>query len=243
MSRTYQPIGQDLAREAIARAGLSDIHDKIENGERLDYDNGVRLFESPELAAVGLMANEVRIRRHGHHTFYNINQHVNYTNICLYSCKFCAFAAKEGEERAYLMTGDDVESKVRAELHRPVTEVHMVAGIHPNIPYAWYCDTLRAIKDAYPHIHLKCWTAVEIDFMARLSRKPLPEIFADLHAAGLGSMPGGGAEIFAPEIREVMAFPKTQSGGDLMLEAPSPPEPEQLAELGLKFVGVKRGDT
>ena len=135
------------------------------------------------------MAHRVRTRLHGRKTYFNINQHVNYTNICIYSCKFCAFAAKEGEERAYLMTPQIVEQKVREQLHRPVTEVHMVAGIHPTMGYDYYLDVVRAAKRARPDIHVKAFTMVEIEHMLNISGKSEAEVFADLRQAGLGSCP------------------------------------------------------
>ena len=151
-------LDPDLTATLIGDVGLGDILARVEAGERLSFEDGVRLYETPSLAAVGLIAHRLRTRMHGSQVFYNINQHVNYTNICIYSCKFCAFAAKEGEERAYLMTPEIVEQKVREQLHRPVTEVHMVAGIHPTMPYEYYLDVVRAAKRARPDIHVKAFT-------------------------------------------------------------------------------------
>jgi aminodeoxyfutalosine synthase len=204
MKFSYRPLAPALASRLIDQAGLGDIHAKIEAGERLSYEDGVRLYESPALAAVGLMANRVRMQRHGRRTFYNINQHVNYTNICKYSCKFCAFAAKEGDERAYLMRGADVERKVREQLHRPVTEVHMVAGIHPTEPYEYYLDVVRGAKRGRPDIHVKAFTMVEIEHMLEISGKSEAEVFADLREAGLGSCPGGGAEVLVDRVHKAV---------------------------------------
>jgi len=197
-------LDESLATKLIASAGLGDIDEKVRNGTRLSFEDGVRLYETPHLAAVGLMAHRVRTARHGRRTYYNVNQHVNYTNICQYSCKFCAFAAKEGEERGYLMTPEVVEEKVREQLHRPVTEVHMVAGIHPRMGYDYYLDVVRAAKRARPDIHVKAFTMVEIDHILKISGKSEDEVFEDLREAGLGSCPGGGAEVLVDRVHKAV---------------------------------------
>ncbi|HEB51832.1 MAG TPA: aminofutalosine synthase MqnE [bacterium] len=200
----YAHLDDSLAQKLIDRAGLGEIDRKARAGERLSFEDGVTLYRTPHLAAVGLMAHRVRTAKHGKKTYFNINQHVNYTNICVYSCKFCAFAAKEGEERAYLMTPEIVERKVREQLHRPVTEVHMVAGIHPAMPYEYYIDIVKAAKRARPDIHVKAFTMVEIDHMLKISGKSEDEVFQDLREAGLGSCPGGGAEVLADRVHKAV---------------------------------------
>ena len=200
----YAHLDESLAQKLIARAGLSDIDHKVRNGERLSFEEGVRLYETPHLSAVGLMAHRVRTAKHGRKAYFNVNQHVNYTNICIYSCKFCAFAAKEGEARGYLMTPEVVEEKVREQLHRPVTEVHMVAGIHPKMGYDYYLDVVRAAKRARPDIHVKAFTMVEIDHILKISGKSEDEVFADLREAGLGSCPGGGAEVLVDRVHKAV---------------------------------------
>jgi aminodeoxyfutalosine synthase len=200
----YAHLDESLAQKLIARAGLSDIDNKVRNGERLSFEDGVRLYETPHLSAVGLMAHRVRTAKHGRKAYFNVNQHVNYTNICIYSCKFCAFAAKEGEARGYLMTPEVVEEKVREQLHRPVTEVHMVAGIHPKMGYDYYLDVVRAAKRARPDIHVKAFTMVEIDHILKISGKSEDEVFADLREAGLGSCPGGGAEVLVDRVHKAV---------------------------------------
>jgi len=200
----YAHLDEPLATRLIAKAGLADLERKVRAGERLSFEDGVRLYESPHLATVGLLAHRVRTARHGRKTYFNINQHVNYTNICIYSCKFCAFAAKEGEERAYLMTPAIVEQKVREQLHRPVTEVHMVAGIHPAMPYEYYLDVVRAAKRGRPDIHVKAFTMVEIEHILNISGKSEDEVFADLREAGLGSCPGGGAEVLVDRVHKAV---------------------------------------
>jgi aminodeoxyfutalosine synthase len=198
----YQPLPEAVADRLIERAGLSEIARKVEAGERLSFEDGVTLYETPSLAAVGHLAHKVRTARHGDKAFYNSNLHINYTNICKYSCKFCAFAAKEGEERAYLMRGDDVERKLREYDGVPLTEVHMVAGIHPTEGYDYYLDVVRGAKRARPDIHVKAFTMVEIDHMLKISGKSEAEVFQDLREAGLGSCPGGGAEVLVDRVHK-----------------------------------------
>lgn len=200
----YAALDPEFADRLVDRAGLGTIRSKLASGERLSLADGVQLFETRDLAAVGLLANRVRTARHGRRTYFNQNQHVNYTNICIYSCKFCAFAAKEGEERAYLMTPEIVEQKVREHLHEPVDEVHMVAGIHPTMPYEYYLDIVRAAKRARPEIHVKAFTMVEIDHMLKISGKSEDQVFADLREAGLGSCPGGGAEVLTDRVHKAV---------------------------------------
>jgi aminodeoxyfutalosine synthase len=204
VSAGYATLPPRVADRLIDAAGLGSIRERVDAGQRLTAADGMQLYETRDLAAVGLLAHRARLRRHGRKTYFNVNQHVNYTNICIYSCKFCAFAAKEGEPRAYLMTPEIVEQKVREQLAEPVTEVHMVAGIHPAMGYDYYLDIVRAAKRARPDIHVKAFTMVEIDHILKISGKPEAEVFADLRAAGLGSCPGGGAEVLAPRVHKAV---------------------------------------
>jgi aminodeoxyfutalosine synthase len=197
-------LSEAVALPLLERAGLRDIHDKVQAGERLTFDDGMRLYETPYLAAVGWLAHGVRLARHGHKAYFNNNLHINYTNICQYSCKFCAFAAKEGEARAYLMRGDDIERKLREYDDLAPAEVHMVAGIHPTMPYDYYLEVVRAAKRARPDIHVKAFTMVEIDHMLKISGKSEAEVFADLREAGLGSCPGGGAEVLVDRVHKAV---------------------------------------
>ena len=213
----YEHLDESLAQKLIDGAGLGEIDRKVRSGERLSFEDGVTLYKTPQLAAVGLMAHRVRTEQHGKKVFFNINQHVNYTNICVYSCKFCAFAAKEGDERGYLMTPEIVEQKVREQLHRPVTEVHMVAGIHPTMPYEYYIDVVKAAKRARPDIHVKAFTMVEIEHMLNISGKSEEQVFQDLRDAGLGSCPGGGAEVLVDRVHKAVF--REKMGPDRWLEA------------------------
>jgi aminodeoxyfutalosine synthase len=190
----------------IASAGLSDIAEKLAAGVRLGPDDGVRLFEAPDLLAVGWLANREREKRHGARTFYNYNIRLEATNVCVASCLFCSFARlKPGDTGAYTMTLEEVWDKLRTRAHQPLTEIHVVNGLHPDLPFDYYTELLRGFKRIRPDIHLKCFTAVEIAFFADLYAKTEEQVLRELMAAGLDSLPGGGAEIFAPRVRKKIA--------------------------------------
>lgn len=200
----YQPLEPALADRVLEGVGLGEIRDKVRAGERLSREDGLLLFETPHLSAVGYLAQQVRQRLHGDKAYFNYNLHINYTNVCQYSCKFCAFAAKEGEDRAYTMDGAAVEAKMREYADQAITEVHMVAGIHPNRGYEYYLEVLRAAKRARPEVHVKAFTMVEIEHMLKISGKTEDEVFADLREAGLGSCPGGGAEVLVDRVHKAV---------------------------------------
>ena len=182
-------------------AGIGDIAERVFAGERISREDGVRLYAA-DLHAVGALANWVRERKHGDLTYFNVNQHVNYPNVCNKLCRFCAFQRLPGQEGAYVMKPDEVAEKIRAQLDEPVTEVHMVAGIYPKLPYEYYLDILRAVKEVRPGIHIKAFTMIELMQIARRAKKPLAEVLPELVEAGLGSCPGGGAEVFADRVRD-----------------------------------------
>jgi aminodeoxyfutalosine synthase len=191
----------EALRQQAAAAGIGDIADRVLAGERLSREDGVRLYGA-DLHAVGALANWVRERKHGDLTYFNVNQHVNYTNVCNKLCRFCAFQRLPGQEGAYVMKPEEVAEKIRAQLHEPVTEVHMVAGIYPKLPYEYYLDILRAVKEVRPDIHIKAFTMIELMQIARRAKRPLAEVLPELVEAGLGSCPGGGAEVFADRVRD-----------------------------------------
>jgi len=195
-----------LAEESLlkrARAsGLGVLFEKVRERERLSLEDGVTLYRTPDLYVLGELANSVRERLHGDLAYFNVNQHVNYTNYCNKFCAFCSFDRLPGQEGAYLLTPEQAAEKIRAQLHEPVTEVHMVAGVWPKIPYSYYLELLRAVKAARPSIHIKAFTMVELDQIAKVAKKPLPVVLEELKEAGLGSCPGGGAEIFSERIHQ-----------------------------------------
>jgi aminodeoxyfutalosine synthase len=181
-------------------AGLGPLAERVVAGQRLSPEDGLALYRTPELHLVGELANHVRARLHGDLAYFNVNQHVNYTNHCNKFCAFCSFDRLPGQAGAFLLSPEEAAAKVRAQLHEPVTEVHMVAGVWPRIPYEYYLELLRAVKTARPAIHVKAFTMVELDQIAKSAGKPLAEVLPELVAAGLGSCPGGGAEIFAERV-------------------------------------------
>ena len=193
----------------LAAAGLRDVTDKVDAGIRLELDDGVRLFECPDLLAIGWLANRERERRHGAQAFFNHNIRLEATNVCVASCLFCAFARLQpGDDGAYAMTLEQAWDKLRARADQPLTEVHVVNGLHPDLPWDYYLELLRGFKRIKPDIHLKCFTAVEIAFFAELYGKTDEQVLRELMEAGLDSLPGGGAEVFAERVRRKICHDK-----------------------------------
>jgi aminodeoxyfutalosine synthase len=184
---------------------LASIRDKIRSGEPLSFDDGITLSTHPNLLDVGALANEVRERLHGDRTYFNRNLHINATNVCVASCMFCSFARlKPGDAGAYTMSHDEAWGKLRARVEAgdPLTEVHIVNGLHDGLPFDYYEELLRGLKRIKPSIHLKAFTAVEIFFFHKHFGMPIRTVLERLRAAGMDSLPGGGAEIFAPKVRK-----------------------------------------
>ena len=193
----------------LAAAGLSNIAEKVEAKERLSFEDGVALFNSTDLLALGWIANRERERRHGARTFFNHNLRLEATNVCEASCLFCSFARlKEGMPGSHTMSVEQILAKLRQRAGEPVTEVHIVNGLHPGLPFSYYTDLLSGLKKVRPGIHLKCFTAVEIAFFADHYGKTDTQVLQELKAAGLDSLPGGGAEIFAPRVRQKICHDK-----------------------------------
>jgi len=184
---------------------LEPIHDKVLSEERLSFDDGKILYESPDLIGVGYLANIVRERKNGNTAYFNMNQHIDYTNVCILHarCHFCAFARKDIEtEGAWELSVDDFLAKAMHSIEQGCTEIHSVGGHHPNLPFDYYLRLLRTLKEQMPQVHLKFFTASEIHHLARISKLSIKDTLEALREAGLDSMPGGGAEIFAPETRD-----------------------------------------
>ena len=192
---------------------LTDIRKKVEHGDRLSLEDGLVLYqdETP-LQEVGELANIVRERINGNVAYYNINTHLNPTNICVYRCNFCAFRADLRSERGYVMSDEQILQRGSEAIANGCTEMHIVGGLHHKKKYEWYVDMVRLLHDAHPKLHLKAWTGVEINWFEHLTKKPVREILEDLRDAGLGSMPGGGAEIFHPEVRDQICEHKADTG-------------------------------
>ena len=182
---------------------LRSIREKVESQERLSFEDGLTLFapDTP-LQEVGELANLVRERWNGNAAYFNINTHLNPTNVCVYRCIFCAFRSDLRDPKGYLMDDDQLLERGQEAVQSGCTETHIVGGLHHQKKYDWYLNLIRLLHGAFPHLHLKAWTAVEINWCEFLTRRSPRSILAELIDAGLGSMPGGGAEIFHPEIRD-----------------------------------------
>jgi aminodeoxyfutalosine synthase len=192
----------------LAAAGLLDVFDKRESGERLSFDDARRLFDA-DLLAVGWLANRERERRHGRKTYFNYNLRLEATNVCTASCLFCSFARlMPGDDGAYTLTVEQVLARLREKADQPLTEIHIVNGLHPELPFSYYTDLLRGLKAIRPDIHLKCFTAVEIAYFSDLYGMTDEQVLVELGAAGLDSLPGGGAEIFAERVRRKICHDK-----------------------------------
>lgn len=185
-----------------ATGSLKEIREKVEAKERLSFDDGLYLYsDQVHLNDLGELANQVRERKNGNLAFYNINTHLNPTNVCVYRCIFCAFRSDLRDPKGYLMSDEQIVQRGREAVDGGCTEMHIVGGLHHQKKYDWYRHVIQILHDAYPNLHLKAWTAVEINWFQHLTGMSYTEILRDMIAAGLGSMPGGGAEIFHPEVR------------------------------------------
>jgi aminodeoxyfutalosine synthase len=196
---------------------IGKIGEKLDAGERLTLQDGVALFEHPDLLAVARLANRERERRHGDLTYYNYNIRIEATNVCVASCLFCSFARlRPGDAGSYTMSLEEAWNKLRQRRHQPLTEIHVVNGLHPDLPFDYYLELLRGFKRIRPEIHLKCFTAVEIAFFADLYGMTDEQVLRQLMEAGLASLPGGGAEVFAERVRQKICHDKC--GADRWLD-------------------------
>jgi aminodeoxyfutalosine synthase len=192
----------------FAASPLRPIAEKVLALERLSFEEGVALFRSPDLLGVGALANAVRERRHGNVAYYNVNRYLNPTNLCWVDCALCAWARKPGVDGGYSMSIEEAVSEAAAGWHDGITELHVVGGLHPSLPYSWYLDLCRTLRSRFPGVHLKAWTMVELDWFARVGKKDVVEVIRDLKAAGMDSCPGGGSEIFERKVRDVICRDK-----------------------------------
>ena len=200
-----------LSPERIVAPDLLDIFRKVDDGERLSAEDGLRLYKSPDLTGVAAMANLVRERLNGDTTYYVRNQHINYTNICNKFCKFCSFYAKKGGPDPYEMTLDEVRQRLEWHRNVRITEVHMVGGINPRLPYAYYMDLVRLVKEVMPGAQVKAFTAVEIEQIAAKGKVSITQALRDLIDAGLDCLPGGGIEILSDRVHREL-FGRKLSG-------------------------------
>ena len=184
---------------------LSDIFAKVESAQRITEADALRLFASKDLNALGVMADMARERKVGNRASYIVNRYINYSNYCILSCQFCAFARKKRDQDGFQYTVEQIVEMARQALALGITELHIVGGLHPNLPLSYYIDMLRALKELDPRLQLKCFTAIEILHLAWLGKKSVRDLLLELKAAGLDALTGGGAEIFRKEVRDQIA--------------------------------------
>ncbi len=191
-----QPVIEDVRLRAIC--------EKVEAGERLSYEDGVAMFRSSDILALGYMANRVRERLHGDVTYFNVNRHINPTDVCVASCRLCAFGKKAKDPTAYTMSLDQVWEIAGKGYAEAVTEFHIVGGLHPELGLDWFCEMIAGLKERYPGVHLKAFTMVEVAYLAKRAKISIRETLERLKAAGIDSMPGGGAEVFSERVRRII---------------------------------------
>ena len=189
----------------VQRSELRDLYDKVAAGERISEADALRLFESKDLNTVGAIAELARQRKVGDRASYILNRYINYSNYCILSCQFCSFARKKRDADGFQFTTEEIVQKAREALHIGITELHIVGGLHPSLPFSYYTGMLQALRALDPRLQLKCFTAIEILHLAWLAKKSVEDTLRELKAAGLDSLTGGGAEIFRKEIRSAIA--------------------------------------
>src|SRR6202167_5199924 len=198
----------------VQRSGLRDIYDKVAGGERISEADAMRLFESKDLNAIGAIADFARQRKGGGRASYIINRYINYSNYCILSCQFCSFARKKRDADGFQFTVEEIVGKAREALKIGITELHILGGLYPSLPFTYYTDMLKALnalnaenggRPQGPRLQLKCFTAIEILHLAWLAKKSVEQTLIELKNAGLASLTGGGAEIFRKEIRSQIA--------------------------------------
>ena len=218
---------QTALENLVYQNGLASIYEKVIEGKRLSFDDGVTLYRSNNLAALGALANHVRERKNGNRAYYVRNMHINYTNVCNKFCKFCAFQRTPNQEGAYTWDLKQIEEKVKEYLHLPLSEIHMVAGINPKLPYEYYPELLRTVKRLRPNVTIKAFTMIEIYQITKLSKKPFDETIEELKEAGLDALPGGGAEILTDRVHKEI-FPNKLGPSEWLAMA------KRLHQLGLR---------
>ena len=183
---------------------LEPIAAKVLAGERLDFNEGLVLYGSPDVLAVGWLANHVRERMHGDVTYFNVNRHINPTNVCVANCRLCAFGRKKGDAAGYTMALEEAWETAASGYSEAVTEFHIVGGLHPDLPLEYFLDLVRGLKQRFPKVHIKAFTMVEVAYLARRAKLTIEQTLIKMREAGVDSMPGGGAEIFAARVRSII---------------------------------------
>src|ERR1700726_2663126 len=185
-------------------ARLYAVRDKVLAHERLDADDALALYRSPDILAVGWLANSVRERMHGDKTYFNVNRHINPTNVCVAACRLCAFGRKKDTEGSYTMALEQAWEAAASGYTEAGTGFHIVGGLHPDLPLEYFMDLISGLKERFPQVHIKAFTMVEVAFLARRAKLTIEQTLAKLRDAGVDSMPGGGAEIFAARVRSII---------------------------------------
>jgi aminodeoxyfutalosine synthase len=188
----------------ITDARLEPVAKKVLAGERLSAEDGLALFQSNDLLAVGWLANYVREKKHGNVTYFNVNRHINPTNVCVAHCKLCAFGRSPDSPGAYTFSLDQMYARAAEGVSEGATEFHIVGGLHPDLPFEFYLDLIRGLKQRFPQVHLKAFTMVEVGYYARIAKLSIKETLQAMKDAGVDSLPGGGAEIFHPRVRKII---------------------------------------
>ncbi|HEX6546698.1 MAG TPA: aminofutalosine synthase MqnE [Bryobacteraceae bacterium] len=183
---------------------LKPIYEKVLAGQRLSFDDGLTLYRTPDLLTVGYLANLVRERLHGDVTYFNVNRHINPTDVCVASCRLCAFGKRAKDPNSYTMSLEQVWETAGRGYAEAVTEFHIVGGLHPELTLDWFCQMIAGLKERYPQVHLKAFTMVEVAYLAKRARISIRETLERLKTAGVDSMPGGGAEIFSERVRRII---------------------------------------
>src|SRR5208283_4566849 len=183
---------------------LYSIQDKVLAHERLSADDALALYRSPDILAVGWLANSVRERMHGDKAYFNVNRHINPTNVCVAACRLCAFGRKKDSPGAYTMALEEAFETAASGYTEAVTEFHIVGGLHPDLPFEYFLDLVRGLKQRFPQVHIKAFTMVEVAYLARRAKLTIEQTLIKLRDAGVDSMPGGGAEIFAARVRSII---------------------------------------
>jgi aminodeoxyfutalosine synthase len=195
---------RNVAELKLTDTSLKPIADRVLAGERLSFDDGVALYQTPDLLAVGWLANYVREKRHGNVAYYNVNRHINPTNVCVAHCKLCAFGRDPGAPGAYTYALEEMYQRAAQGIREGATEIHIVGGLHPDLPFEYFLELIGGIKQRHPQVHLKAFTMVEVHYFARIAKLTVDQVFLKMKAAGVDSCPGGGAEIFHPRVRRII---------------------------------------
>jgi aminodeoxyfutalosine synthase len=183
---------------------LNPIAAKVLAGERLGADDGLALYRSPDLLAIGWLANRVREQRHGNVCYFNVNRHINPTNVCVGHCRLCAFGRSPDAPGAYTYALEEIFQRAAQGVAEGTTEFHIVGGLHPDLPFEYFLDLIRGLKERFPQVHLKAFTMVEVGYFARITKLSVRDVLERLKRAGVDSLPGGGAEIFNPRVRKII---------------------------------------